>query len=195
MQPLLTNPSQKTERRENLIVSNHHQYAPTAIPRSANLPLRIIYVLALASVALPMPISAWAGLSIASVSSWIFLVPMLVLLLIAAWRIVGVVRDPRRLDAPAGTGVLKWFRSLAIALLAVGAIVYVLRWFVVPIAQFFFRSRSGIGIEYFVVGVWLSMFSLLTPLALLMFEGIRLFALENWYRNMGLSASAWRDTQ
>jgi hypothetical protein len=195
MQPLPTNPSQKTERGEKSIMSNHNQYAPAANPWSANIPLRIIYAVALASIALPMPISAWAGLSIASVSSWIFLVPMLVLLLIAAWRIVGVIRDPRRLDAPAITGVLKWFRSLAIALLAVGAIVYVLRWFVVPIAQFFFKSPSGIGVEYFVVGVWLSMFSLLTPLALLMFEGIRLFALESWYRKMGPSASAWRDTQ
>jgi hypothetical protein len=194
MQPLLTNPSQKTERGEQPIVSNHHQHAPAANPWSANLPLRIIYALALVSVALPMPISAWARLSIASASSWILLGPMLVLLLIAAWRIVGVIRDPRRLDAPTITGVLESFRTLAIGLLALGAIVYVLRWFAVPIAQLFFQSGSGIGVEYFVVGVWLSMFSLLTPLALLMFEGIRLTALENWYRGVR-SSSAGSNTQ
>jgi hypothetical protein len=97
-------------------MSNHHKQAPIANPPSTSLTLRIIYLGALASVAFPMPLTAWAGLSIGSVSSWIFLVPMLLLLLIAVWRAVGVLRDPHRLDAPAVDGVLKWRRNLAIGL-------------------------------------------------------------------------------
>jgi hypothetical protein len=97
-------------------MSNHHKQAPIANPPSASLALRIIYVLALASVALPMPLSAWVGLSIGHVSSWTFLAPTLLLLLIAVWRAVGVLRDPHRLDAPAVDGFLKWCRNLAIGL-------------------------------------------------------------------------------
>jgi hypothetical protein len=175
-------------------MSTQQQQAPTSTTFAASLAVRICYVLALASIVLPMPVSIAVAMYKGHPGPRLFFIPMLLAVLLAGWRSIAVLRDPRRLDAPAVSGVLKWFQRLAIALMVIGAVSFVVRWLVVPITHLGLQSQSGAGGWYVVISIWLSVFSVLTSGALLLFEGIRLFALEAWY-GKSRSSSAWSDTQ
>lgn len=144
--------------------------------------VRGIYVLAVLSIFVPLRSSGWVGLAVGGFWLSPFGVVSLAAIALVVWRIVLVLRERARLDAPMQTGLLRWCRSLAIGLMAAGVTVYLLQLFVGPIGRALFPRGSDNGVEFFVVGVWLAMLTALAPLGLLLFESSRLLAFERWYR-------------
>ena len=79
-------------------------------------------------------------------------------------------------------GLLSWCRALGIGLMALGVIAFVFQFFVGPIGRMLFSQRTESGAEFFVVGIWLAMFTAVTPISVLLFEASRLLSFERWYR-------------
>lgn len=144
--------------------------------------VRAIYVLAILSIFIPLRSSGWVSLAMGGFFLSPFGVLSLAVAALAVWRIVVVVRDAGRLDSPLQTSVLRWCRSLAVGLMAVGVAVYLLQLFVGPIGRMLFPRGSDNGVEFFVVGVWLAMFAVMAPLGVFLFELSRLLSFERWYR-------------
>lgn len=67
---------------------------------------------------------------------------------LAVWRIVVVVRDAGRLDAPIQAGVLRWCRSLAIGLMAVGIAVFLLQLFVGSQLQLYKTALTSYALPF-----------------------------------------------
>lgn len=165
-------------------------------PASAGRAVRVIYLAALMSMAVPAPTSGWVRLAFGSGGLWkspMALVAVAMFALIV-WRIVVVVRDRSLLDAPIERGFLRGCRTIAVVLMATGVAIYVLQWFVFPIGRAMFPRGSDNGIEFFVVGMWLAMFATAIPLGLLMFEASRLMGFERWYRARAASSSHTNST-
>lgn len=150
-------------------------------PAETGRALRTIYVLALVSIAFPAPMSGWVGMalgvgSLHALVPWIWLIPVALI----AWRVVLVIRRPALLDAPSDHQGLRWCRKIATGLMAVGIAIYLLQWFIVPLARTLFPSGSENGIEFLVLGLGFAMLAAATPVGLLLFETSRLLGFESW---------------
>lgn len=152
-------------------------------PAETGRAVRTIYGLALVSIALPAPMSGWVGMALGVTSVRAF-VPMIWFIPFAliAWRIVLVIRRSGLLDAPSDHQALRWCRKIGTGLMAVGMVIYLLQWFVVPLARTVFPRGSDNGIEFFVLGLGFAMLAAATPIGLLLFEASRLLGFERWYR-------------
>lgn len=144
---------------------------------------RWLYLLALLTVLAPVPGSGWARLATGGGPLVLMGLPALAILALATWRAVQVIRDRGRLAAPALAGRIRWMRKIALAIMAVGVVVTMLQLLTVPIAGVIFKgARSETGVEFFVVGVWLAMFSGWGPVGLLLFEFSRMLGFERAQR-------------
>ena len=124
--------------------------------------------------------SGWAALGLTGgVFSWVWGVGLSTVAL-GVWRIVVVLRDTGRLDAPSNSAVLRWCRALAIGLMALGVVGFILQFFIGPIGRALFPRGSDNGVEFFVVGMWFGMVTALAPLGILLFEASRLLSFERW---------------
>ncbi len=148
--------------------------------------VRVLYVLAVAAVFVVPNVATWISLSgsghwqsVSILTSFIFsaVVPGL-----AIWRIVGVVRDPGRLDAPVGHGIYRWCRTLALGFMAVGAAGALLQWTAGPLGLDLLGRGGGAGGAGYFIAVWTAFSSSMNLLALALFESSRLLGFETWYR-------------
>lgn len=139
----------------------------------------VLYLLALLTVLMPVPGSGWVRLATGSGPLMMLGLPSLLIMVLAVWRAAQVLRDRRHLAAPPALGAALWIRRVAVALMAFGVLVTVLQIFTGPIARAIFHGgRSDSGVEYFIVGVWLAMFSGWAPVGLLLFEFSRMLGFE-----------------
>ena len=155
-----------------------------ATPRA----LQMLYVLAVASVFVVPYGAVWVSLaglvhwrSMSILTSLLSSATVLAAAL-AVWRIAGVVRDPGRLDAPIERGLLRWCRTLALGLMAIGVAGALLQWIAGPLGlNSFARGGSAGGAGYF-IAVWAAFSGSMNLLALMLFETSRLLGFEAWYR-------------
>lgn len=146
---------------------------------SASLSLRVAYSVTLLAAVLPFGLasSGWVTLTIGG--SPYHLVPYLgplLFLLLAVYRTVVVLRRPTTLDSPRGSGLATYLRPVGIAGLYVGAVVGLVNLCSIPLATMVL-SRP-VGIQFYVVGVYLSLLGGIGFLGLLCFELSRLLAFE-----------------
>ena len=143
-------------------------------------PTRIVYALALAASVLPFGASGWVSLAVGA-GSWAGL-SLIIVLALAVYRGVMVLTHPGALEAPSSAGMGRWCRRLGLWLSGIGLLTFSLTFLVRPIAHALVPRGSDNGIEFFVVGPALAVFSGLTPVGLLLFEFSRLRAFEQWWR-------------
>ncbi|CAN5285631.1 hypothetical protein BH09PSE6_BH09PSE6_14850 [soil metagenome] len=145
--------------------------------KKASMPVRALYCLAVLAIALPFGTSGWAALSTGR-GVGIRGVPYL-LLAIGLWRIYTVIRYPTTLDAFIPHAFAKVLRIVGIIGLAFATIYLAAALFMGPLTRVLMSgNRSGIGVEYYVVGTWLAMLGLAVPYGLVLFELSRLIGFE-----------------
>ncbi len=152
---------------------------------SAGLPMlpatsgvRALYLFALFTAFAPRPGSSWVGLAVGG--GWLAVLgwSALAIAAVAVWRGVTVLLYRHRLTAPAPTGSARWLRIFGIVLMAVGVVVYVLHFFIGPLGRLIYPGRTDSDIQFFIVGVWLSMFGGWGATGVLLFEFSRLMGFE-----------------
>ena len=165
--------------RERLTARSGEPAADTVEILTASTATRVIYALALLTLAVPGVNSTWVGLTLAS--GWLGLLALPVALLCLG-RAVQVLARPRSLDAPAPVGIVRHLRALGLCLFAAGAASVVLVLFMRPLARTIWPGSSGNGIELYVVGIFVALVASLGPIGLLMFEFSRLRGFEQALR-------------
>jgi hypothetical protein len=148
---------------------------------------RVLYVATLLALAVPAPLSSWVRLAVGSAPLTSHAVPLFLVAALLLWRAALVALDRSRLAAPEARGALRWLRRAGLTLMAIGVPVMVLQWLSGPIAATLFKGNSGDGAAFFVVGLWLAIFSRLAPAGLMLFEGSRLLSFERAQKEAALS--------
>ena len=100
------------------------------------------------------------------------------LLVLAVYRIYLVVRVPGTLRSCPPTGFARVLRVLGVIGLFVGAAVSIASLAARPLMRPPITTRTDSGVEYFIVGLYLSMLGYMGTLGLLCYELSRLVAFE-----------------
>ncbi len=155
--------------------------------RTASLPLKLAYCLTVLCAIVPFGLanSGWVGL--ATGGSAFLLLPIVGPILFFAlglYRIVLVARVAGTLDSNPVAGVSAALRAFGIFCIYVGAAVGLLNWLSRPLMHLLIKTPSFNGIEYFAVGVVLSVVVQIGVLGLFSFEFSRLLAFERNTREL-----------
>lgn len=145
--------------------------------------LKVVYVLTILAAILPVGLasSSWVKLATGgSIAGSLPFIGALVLLILGVYRIALVVKTPETLDARPVSGIALVLRKIGIFALYIGAIVAVLNLAARPLITAFVTHRSESGVEFFVVGLYLSLLSGFGFSGLLMFEFSRLLGFERY---------------
>lgn len=148
---------------------------------SAPLSLRIAYAVALLAMVLPVGLAASGWVRMTTGGSPFLIVPYigpLLLLALAVYRAVVVVRWPNTLACPRASGFASLLRPVGIVGIFIGALVGLVNVLSIPLTKLIFARPSGTGVEFYVVGVYLSMVGGVGLLGLVCFELSRLRAFE-----------------
>ena len=150
--------------------------APTPAPTS----LKWAYCLVLLFAALPLGLAAssWVALARGGMGASLPFIGVLPMLGLALYRIYLVVRVPDALSSYAPAGFARVLRALGAFALYVGAVVSIVSVVAGPLMRLLMTSRTESGVEYFVVGMYLSMLGGVGTLGLLCYELSRLIAFE-----------------
>lgn len=149
--------------------------------RPVSLPLNIAYCLVIFGAVVPIGLTNLSWVRLATGSPAVTLLPfvgLLVYLLLGGYRIFLVCRGPSTLGAPPASGVLAVFRAIGIVLLFIGAVISVLNVAAGPLMYAFMPQRTGSGVEYFAVGLYLAFLPPVGVIGLILFEFSRLLAFE-----------------
>jgi hypothetical protein len=143
--------------------------------------LKWIYSLVVLSVAFPVgqATSGWVALAQGGPSlSGVPFIAQLLLLVLGIYRIYLVTEVPGTLSLPPVTGIPLLLRRVGVFALYVGAVVAVLKWFAGSLMKTLMTQHTESGIEFFVVGLFLSLLSGIGTLGLVFFELSRLIGFE-----------------
>jgi membrane protein DedA with SNARE-associated domain len=171
------------ETQDTLPMADEHAVAWI----ETSLGTQVLYVLTLLAMILPaLPMlrfaGMWSGPAGANiVPILVSVVPALLLMVALFMRAAYVFRQRRRLDAPAAPGRLDELRRLALLFMAIGCAATLLQVFLGPLVRALMPQRSGNGVEFFVVSLWLFPLVSLSSLGVMLFEASRLLAFEWWY--------------
>jgi hypothetical protein len=145
----------------------------------ASVPLRVFYCLAIVSVVLPWPVSGWVALGLrGGTFSWFMAFAPLLLLVVGIWRIYQVAAFPHTLASYMEGGALKALRILGLIAMGCGVLTMLFRIAPGLLVGALGGQRSGMGVEFYVVGIYLALVSPLGPLGIVLFEGSRLMGFE-----------------
>jgi len=143
--------------------------------------LKISYCVVLLAAAVPIGLAKSGWVATATGGFSMALVPFLgpvVFLFIGLYRIYLVVRVQDVLASPQATGLVSALRGVGAFCIQVGAVASVFSWVAGPLMRALMTTRTESGAEYFVVGVYLALFSGIGLLGLILFEFSRLLAFE-----------------
>lgn len=146
---------------------------------------KLVYCLFLLSAILPFGLakSGWVALATGGAGmSTIPLIGPVALLILGLYRIYLVAKVPGLLDAPAVAGPPQFLRAAGAVLIYVGVVAAVLSWIAAPLMRSLITQRTGTGVEFFVVGVYLSLGTGIGMLGLFCFEFGRLLSFERQVR-------------
>lgn len=152
--------------------------------RSPASSLRALYVLTLITSIVPLKGSSWVGL--ATGGGWLAVLGLttVILVALAVWRVIQVMRDRHRLAAPPVAGVTRALRVAGVVLMVLGVVVFLLHFFIGSSGRWIAPRGSDNGIEFFVVGLALSMFGGFGVAGILLFEFSRLLGFERLAASM-----------
>lgn len=158
---------------------------------NASWKIRTLYCLAVLSAIIPFGMSGWVAATVGPRP--MPMVPYLgpiALLFVGLWRIYLVARYPSSLDSyifDVGTRAL---RIVGIIAMVVGVLYLILRFGAGPLMKLLRGGRrTESGVEFYVVGVYLTFISGVGPLGILLFEASRIFGFERNYRQQKNEAS------
>lgn len=157
----------------------------------ARWPLKVAYCVVILGAILPIgaAASAWVTLAVGRGGlAAAGLITSVALLIVGLYRIWTVVRLPGTLNAYEARGFARVLRTAGICALYAGALFAVVNWSAWPLMSALVTTRSDSGIEFFVVGASLSLFSGIGPLGLVSFELSRLLAFEAEAREEAVDA-------
>lgn len=145
--------------------------------------LRWAYSLTLLFTVFPFGLvgSGWVAIARGGIDGTMTIVGSLTVLVLALYRIYLVGRVPNTLNSCPSVGFMRLLRQLGVFAIYFGALIAIASVLGGPLIRAFMTSRSESGIEFFIVGVYLSMFSGVGMLGLLCFEFSRLISFERHY--------------
>jgi len=152
----------------------------------ASWPLRIAYVITLLAAVLPIGLASSGWVAMTTGGSPFAIVPYigpLLFLLLGVYRVVVVLRLPGTLDSPRATGFAGFLRPVGLSALYFGAVIGLVNLLSRPLTRLIFPRPSDTGVEFYVVGVYLSLLGGVGLLGLVFFELSRLLAFESYARN------------
>ncbi len=144
----------------------------------SSIKLRLLYCLAILSAIFPFGMSGWVSMTVGPNLLSVPYIGPISLLFIGIWRIYKVTRYPHTLDSYVQGLFLKALRVIGIIGMSVGVVYFVLRFGANDIVHMWVPSRSESGVEYYVVGVYLSLIGGMGSLGVFLFEASRLFGFE-----------------
>jgi len=147
---------------------------------SASATVKWAYCLVLFFAVIPLGLagSSWVALARGGVAGAWPVIGILPLLVLAVYRIYLVVRVPGTLRSFPPTGFARALRVLGVVGLFLGAAVSIANLAAGPLMRALITTRTDSGVEYFVVGLYLSMLSGIGTFGLLCYELSRLVAFE-----------------
>ncbi|PHV12243.1 hypothetical protein [Chitinimonas sp. BJB300] len=123
--------------------------------------------------------SGWIGAATGGSAFFgISFVGPLLFLALGIYRIYLVARVPGILDSQTSTGFIAFMRVIGTLCLYFGAVVTVLGWVAGPLMRVFNTVKSESGVEYFVVGLYLTLAAGIGVVGLFLYEYSRLLAFE-----------------
>jgi len=147
---------------------------------AAPVSLKWAYCLVLLFAVLPLGLagSSWVALARGGIGGAVPLLGIVPMLVLALYRIYLVARVPGTLSSYPPAGVGRALRALGAFAIYLGAIVSIASMVAGPLMRALMKSHTESGAEYFVVGLYLSMFGGIGTLGLLCYELSRLVAFE-----------------
>jgi hypothetical protein len=143
-------------------------------------PLRIAYASTLLGFLLPFTrglLGSTPGIRLGA-WSYVLLVPALILAATCLWRLVIVLSDRNALDSFAVDGALLAARRVGTLLIYLGAAVLVLSVLGGPIVWLLLSHHTESGAEYFLLRLFLALFTGIGPVGLVAFEFSRMRSFE-----------------
>jgi hypothetical protein len=141
--------------------------------------LRWLYCLAILSVIFPTGMSGWVAMTVGgSPFQVIPYIGAIVFLALGIWRMYLVIRHAGTLESFVYSGLLKFLRVVGIIGMVIGVLYLVLRFSYRPIIQSLVKRPSESGVEFYVVGVYLSLLGGFGSLGIILFELSRLLGFE-----------------
>ncbi len=142
--------------------------------------LKHAYTLVILSKVLPIGLatSSWVALATGFTPNLIPLVWIVLYLVVGLYRIFTLYKNPYSLCSYPVSGVAKLLRRVSIFLLYVGAVVGLINLMSRPLMASLNTHRSETGIEFFVVGLYLSLLGGIGVIGLFGFEFSRILAFE-----------------
>ena len=148
------------------------------IPASTSLKWAYCLVLLFAVLPLGLAGSSWVAMARGGIAGSLPLIGVLPMFALALYRIYLVARVPSTLSSYAPAGFARVLRVLGIFGLYLGAAVSIASLAAGPLMRALMTSRTESGVEYFVVGMYLSMLGGVGTLGLLFYELSRLITFE-----------------
>lgn len=142
--------------------------------------LRWAYCLTLLFTVFPFGLvgSGWVAIARGGIDGTMTIFGNLLILVLALYRIYLVGRVKNTLSSCPSVGFARLLQHVGVFAIYIGAIVAIASLLGGPLMRAFMTSRSESGVEFFIVGVYLSMFSGVGILGLLCFELSRLVSFE-----------------
>lgn len=149
--------------------------------RSTTLWLRAVYCAAVLFAIIPFGLasSGWVQLSLGGgLLGMASGATPLVFLLLGLYRVFLVVRVPGTLNCPMPRGFARVLRVIGVCGLCLETLVGLLGWIGRPLVRMYFMHPSDNGIEFYIVGMFLSIAGSIGVLGIFLFEFSRILSFE-----------------
>lgn len=149
--------------------------------QNASLPTRAAYCITLLGAILPIGLAKSGWVALATGPGFVSSVPLLgpvLLLVVGLYRVYGVIRTPRTLDAAPVTGFIAFLRAAGLLLLYLGAIAAILGWAAGPLMHALMRSHAAGGVGFFMIGLIVAVLNQIGVIGLILYEFSRLRGFE-----------------